>query len=107
MDNTTSKVNWKVRWSNKLWVAGFFAQTLLMIQGIIFALEGLQVIDIDLEKIDAWARGITAIVDLILAYLSYLGIVIDPTVEGLGDSKRALKRDKPLPEELKNNNNFI
>jgi uncharacterized membrane protein len=34
--------------------------------------------------------------------MAYLGIVIDPTVEGVGDSARALRRDEPLPDTQKN-----
>lgn len=101
MDNQ-SQINWKIRWKNKVWVAGFFAQTILVLQGILFALEGMHVIDMDMEQIDGWAKSLMTVVDLVLAYLSYLGIVIDPTVEGVGDSRIALRREEPLPESKKN-----
>lgn len=96
------KINWKLRFRNKTWLAGFISQTLLLIQAIIFGLEGLHVIDIDMEQARGWEVFVTGIVDLFLAYMAYLGIVIDPTVEGVGDSARALKRDEPLPDTEKN-----
>lgn len=96
-----NKINWAIRWQNKTWVAGFIAQTFLVIQGIIFALEGMHAIDIDMETANLWVKSLTVICDLILGYFAYLGIVIDPTVEGVGDSARALNRVKPLPEEIK------
>jgi phi LC3 family holin len=96
------KINWKIRFRNKTWLAGFISQTLLLIQAIIFGLEGLHVIDIDMEQARGWEVFVTGIVDLFLAYMAYLGIVIDPTVEGVGDSARALTRDEPLPDTEKN-----
>lgn len=96
-------INWKVRFRNKQWVAGLISQTMLIIQAIIFGLEGLHVIDIDMEQVDGWLKFMIGIADLILAYFAYLGLVIDPTVEGVGDSARALEREEPLPEEMKNN----
>lgn len=96
------KINWKVRFRNKTWVAGFISQTLLLIQAVLFGLEGLHVIDMDMEQAENWQLFIMGIVDLFLAYMAYLGIVVDPTVEGVGDSARALKRTEPLPESKKN-----
>lgn len=107
MNNIKGKINWGIRFKNKVWLAGFVSQTLLLIQAVILGLESFHVIDWDVEKTKAWVIWITGILDLILAYLSYLGIVIDPTVEGVGDSGRALQREKPLPEHLKNNRNYI
>ncbi|MFP5109622.1 phage holin [Neobacillus sp. C211] len=96
------KINWKVRFRNKTWLAGFISQTLLIIQAIIFGLEGLHVIDIDMEQAEQWQVFVMGIVDLFLAYMAYLGIVTDPTTEGVTDSARALKRSEPLPEAKKN-----
>jgi phi LC3 family holin len=101
-----SKINWGVRFKNKVWVTGFVSQTLLLLQAIILGLESLQVIDINVENVDAWMAWVTGIINLILAYLAYLGLVVDPTVEGVGDSRKVLNRDEPLPEDQKNNIHF-
>jgi phi LC3 family holin len=97
------KINWKVRFNNKLWLSSFVSQTLLLIQAVFFGLEGLNAIDLDLEKVDAWVKWLLGISDLILAYLTFLGIVADPTTKGVGDSAKALHREEPLDLEWKNN----
>ncbi|MCU6603837.1 phage holin [Peribacillus frigoritolerans] len=94
------KINWGVRFKNKVWVSGFVSQTLLLIQAFILGLEGLNVIDIDLETLDAWSKWVIGIINLVLAYLSYLGIITDPTVEGIEDSTRVMSRDEPIKNKL-------
>lgn len=96
------KINWKVRFRNSVWVTGFVSQTLILIQAIVVGLVGLGAIHADLHKIDEWGKWLLGIANLILAYLSYLGIVVDPSVEGVGDSDRVLRRTEPLREEFKN-----
>ncbi|MEN3781508.1 phage holin [Priestia megaterium] len=96
-----SQINWKVRFRNKVWLSGFISQTLILIQAIIVGLVGLGAVHADLSHVDEWLKWLLGIFNLALAYLSYLGIVIDPSVEGVGDSKRVLEREAPLPEELK------
>lgn len=91
-------INWGIRFKNKLWVSSFISQTLLLIQAILFGLEGLNAIDLDLEKIDAWVQWLLVIGNGILAYLAYLGIVQDPTVEGVKDSAQVMNREDPLPQ---------
>lgn len=95
------KINWKVRFKNSVWVSGFISQTLILIQAIIVGLASLGAIHTDLEHVDAWMKWLLVIFNAILVYLSYLGIVIDPSVQGVGDSSRVLNREEPLPENLK------
>ena len=90
------KVNWKVRFRNKTWLAGFISQTVLLIQAITATLAGFGVIPFDLEDMNGWIATALVAVNAVLVYLSFLGIITDPTVEGLGDSERALNRETPL-----------
>jgi len=96
-----NKINWKVRFKNKLWVSSFISQTLLLIQAIILGLDSLHAIHINIEALDAWVKWLLGILNAILAYLTYMGIVQDPSVEGIGDSNRVLNREEPLPGDLK------
>lgn len=98
-------INWGIRFKNKIWVSSFISQTLLLIQAILFGLEGLNAIDLDLERIDAWVQWLIAIFNGVLAYLVYLGIVQDPTVQGVGDSDRVLSRTEPLSKDSMHNQN--
>lgn len=96
------KINWKVRFRNSVWVSGFISQTLILVQAIIVGLSSLGAIHVDLKHVDDWMKWLLGILNVILAYMSYLGLVVDPSVEGVGDSDRVLRRDEPLPEEYKN-----
>ena len=76
-----AKINWKVRIKNKTWLLAFlgailtFAYQILGMLGIVSPLS---------EDMAAQILGV--IVNLFVA----LGIVQDPTTEGISDSKQAL-----------------
>lgn len=94
-------INWKVRFKNWLWVSSFVSQLMIIIQLSLVAANALGWTEFQLtEDIKAW---VLAFANAIFIALSMLGLVQDPTVEGVGDSVRALKRDIPLPEEQKDN----
>lgn len=95
----SNPINWKVRFRNKVWLTSFVSQTLLLVQAVLFGLEGLHAIDLNMESVDSITRWIVGIIDAALAYLSYLGIVQDPTVAGIGDSKQVLNREEPAPQD--------
>jgi len=92
-----NKINWKVRFRNKIWVSSFISQTLLLIQAIMLGLSQLHAIHLNIQALDDWIKWLLAIFNAILAYLSYLGIVQDPSVEGIGDSTIVLNREEPAP----------
>jgi phi LC3 family holin len=92
-------INWKVRFKNKLWVTSLLSQTAILVQVIFAGLVTLGVINVDLAQVDLWIKVLLGIGNAILVYLSFLGIVQDPTVKGIGDSQRALYRDEPLEED--------
>lgn len=73
------QINWKVRFkSYKFWVA-------------VFALIGLIVTDLNLMDIGRYETYVQAILYVLVAG----GIITDPVVAGLSDSKQALSYDKP------------
>lgn len=92
-------INWKVRFKNKIWVASLLSQTAILIQAVLAGLFTLGVIPLDLTLVDLWVKVLLGIGNTVLVYLSFLGIVQDPTVNGVGDSQRALYRDEPLNED--------
>lgn len=87
------KINWKVRFRNKVWLTSFITLIVSFVYSI------LQMLDIT----PAFAKGtVMQIVNEFLMILSMIGVVVDPTTEGLGDSRRALSYEEPwvdLPEE--------
>lgn len=82
------KINWKVRIKNKnFWISAIPA-ALLLIQ-VIASVFGFQ---LDLGDI---GNKLLAVVNAAFAFLAIMGIVNDPTTEGLSDSLLAMTYDKP------------
>ena len=85
-------INWKVRIKNKnFWIA-LIPAVLVLIQ-VVAAVFG---ITIDLSDL---GEKLLAVVNALFVVLAILGIVIDPTTVGWGDSQRAMGYEKPFKEE--------
>lgn len=90
-------VNWRVRFKNWVWVSGFISQIMIVIQLLLVGASSLGLTTFLLtEDIQGW---VLALANGIFICLSMLGIVQDPTVNGVGDSKRALVRNAPLDKD--------
>lgn len=88
-------INWKVRIKNKaFWVALIPAILLLVTQ--VAAIFGFTL------DFTALQEQLIAVVGTIFALLAILGIVADPTTEGIGDSVQALQYERPktLDEQI-------
>lgn len=85
-------INWKIRLKNKQFWLSLIPALALCAQAIaaIFGWE------IDLSTMVG--KLLTA-VDAVFAVLVVLGIVVDPTTAGVGDSARALGYDEPWVDE--------
>ena len=85
-------INWKVRIKNKnFWLAIIPAVLLLITQvGAIFGIQ------IDTAII---GEQLAAVVSTVFLILTILGIVTDPTTEGVRDSALAMTYEKPKPKE--------
>ena len=86
-------INWKLRFQNKTTLTALVlvvisaVYKILNLIGIVPSIEQQQIIDI-----------CTVIIDL----LALLGIVTDPTTEGVADSARAMGYEKPY-KQIKEN----
>ena len=85
-------MNWIVRLKNKQFWISLIPALALAVQAVA-AIFGYT---IDLTTL---VGKITAAVDAIFAVLVILGIVVDPTTSGIGDSKRALTYEKPWKDQ--------
>ena len=85
------KVNWKVRFRNKLWLGSFISAILAIVYTI------LDVIGIFPEMSEA---HLSRLVEAVLLLLSLLGVIIDPTTAGVGDSNRAQTYIEPWNDDL-------
>ena len=81
-------INWKVRIKNKVFWIALIPAVLLLIQ------TGCSLFGMSLD-FSGLEEKLLALVDALFAVLVILGIVADPTTEGLGDSKRAMSYEEP------------
>lgn len=81
-------INWKVRIKNKSFWLALIPAVLLLIQTIAVPFG----YDWDFAGL---GTQLTAIVNAVFAVLSILGVVTDPTTEGVGDSAQALTYEEP------------
>lgn len=82
------KINWQVRVKNKAFWLAIIPAVLLLVQAIA-AVFGYKLDFADLQG------KLLAVVEAVFVVLAILGIVVDPTTRGLGDSVRALGYDEP------------
>ena len=86
-------INWKVRFKNKVWVSAFISQVFIVVQIVLVGLNGIGVTDFELTKeVEGW---ILTLVNAIFVVLASLGLVQDPTVQGVSDSDKALLYNEP------------
>ena len=81
-------INWKVRLRNKAFWLAFIPAALLLVQTVA-ALFGFA---LNLGDI---GDKLLAVVNAVFALLSILGVVVDHTTQGVGDSQRALGYVEP------------
>ena len=81
-------INWKVRIRNKQFWVSVIPAMALMVQAV------AAVFGWTLDFTSLTGRLI-AVVDAVFALLVILGIVVDPTTAGVGDSHRALGYEEP------------
>ncbi len=81
-------INWKVRIKNKSFWLALIPATLLLIQVI----AGVFGFTLDLGDL---GNKLLAVVNALFAVLTILGVVTDPTTEGVADSLQALTYTEP------------
>ena len=81
-------INWMVRVKNKQFWMSLIPALALVVQAVaaVFGWE------LDFSSL---IGKLLAVVDAVFALLVILGIVVDPTTAGVGDSKRALGYQEP------------
>ena len=81
-------INWMVRIKNKQFWMSLIPALALVVQAV------AAVFGWELDFGDLTGK-VLAVVDAVFALLVILGIVVDPTTVGVGDSKRALGYEEP------------
>ena len=87
------KLNWKVRFRNKTWLFMFLS----LIIGFVFNM--LKCFDIYPAITE---NQIVNIVNQVLTFLGLVGVLVDPTTAGIGDSDRAMGYTEPWDDNIDN-----
>ncbi len=84
------QMNWKVRFKNKVWLTSFislivtFTYTLLGLFGVVPSIS---------------QNTVMQVVNQFLLLLSMVGVIVDPTTDGISDSDRAMTYDEPWKDK--------
>ena len=80
------KINWKVRFKNKVWLGSFFS----LVVGFIYSLLAL------FDVFPAVTQNLVVqLLNQVLTFLGLIGVIVDPTTAGLEDSDRAMMYEEP------------
>lgn len=79
-------INWTVRLRNKTWLASALALI------VTFVYDLLAMLDVVPPVGEEWVMNL---ITTVLKLLGMLGVVVDPTTKGVGDSAQALTYTEP------------
>ena len=80
------KINWKVRFRNKTWLALFLS----LVVGFVYNI--LAMFDVYPPVTES---QVGAVISQVLTFLGLIGVLVDPTTNGLEDSNRAMGYAEP------------
>ena len=84
------KLNWKVRFRNKFWLGSFLS----LVVGFVYSLLAL------FDVFPAVTESLLLqLLNQVLTFLGLIGVIVDPTTAGLGDSERALGYTEPWQDK--------
>lgn len=86
MAATKKKINWKVRFKNKAFLASFIS----LVIGFIYSMLALFDVFPNITE-----NTVVRLMNQILTFLGLCGVIIDPTTEGVYDSERAMGYEEP------------
>ena len=80
------RINWKVRFKNRIWLGSFLGLTVSFIYTLLALFNVFPAVTRSL---------ILQLMNQVLTFLGLIGVIVDPTTAGLGDSDRAMKYEEP------------
>ena len=85
------KLNWKVRFRNKVWLGSFLS----LIVGFVYSM--LALFDVFPEITQSL---VLQLLNQVLTFLGLIGVIVDPTTAGIGDSDRAMTYVEPWDDRV-------
>ena len=80
------KINWKVRFKNKVWLGSFFRLVVGCISSLLALFDVFPAVTQHL---------VVQLLNQVLTFLGLIGVIVDPTTAGLEDSDRAMGYEDP------------
>ena len=87
------KLNWKVRFKNKVWLGSFLS----LIVGFVYSM--LALFDVFPQVTQ---NLVVQLLNQVLTFLGLIGVIVDPTTAGFGDSDRAMTYVEPWNDDVDN-----
>ena len=87
------KLNWKVRFKNKVWLGSFLS----LIVGFVYSM--LALFDVFPQVTQ---NLVVQLLNQVLTFLGLIGVIVDPTTAGFGDSERAMEYEEPWDDRIDN-----
>ena len=84
------KINWKVRFRNKTWLTMFISLIIGFVFNMLKLFDAVPVIT---------ENTVATIAAQVLDFLGLIGVLVDPTTVGIGDSNRAMNYVEPWNDE--------
>ena len=87
------KINWKVRFRNKLFLTSFLGLIVSFVYSMLALFEVFPPVT---------QSAVLQIINNVLTFLGLIGVLADPTTEGLYDSDRAMTYQEPWKDSESN-----
>ena len=88
-----NKINWRVRFKNKVWLGSFLS----LIVGFVYSM--LALFDVFPQVTQ---NLVVQLLNQVLTFLGLIGVIVDPTTAGIGDSERAMSYAEPWDDNAEN-----
>ena len=85
------KINWRVRFKNKIWLGSFLS----LIVSFVYSMLSMFDVFPDVTK-----SSVLELLNQVLTFLGLIGVLVDPTTAGLGDSDRAMSYSEPWDDNV-------
>ena len=85
------KLNWKVRFKNKVWLTTFLSLVVGFVYNVLAAFDIFPKVT---------QSVVMQIIGNVLTFLGLLGVIVDPTTAGIEDSDRAMSYVEPWNDNI-------
>ena len=83
------KINWKVRFRNRIWLGSFVSLAVSFVYSLLALFDVFPALG---------ENRLLEMVNQVLTFLGLIGVLVDPTTAGLGDSERAMGYEEPFKD---------